>query len=129
MHIRDKSALFGEIARVLERGGLFVMHDQTGPLPKSMGPLKRQAPYYAPSLTQLIRYVENAGMRLMTWRDTTQRVLDYFSGIQALLTSSDPAAAALDPKQRDYGSAALFAYTETLSSPGGRTGILIARKA
>jgi SAM-dependent methyltransferase len=128
MHIRDKAALFGEIARVLEPGGLFVMHDQTGPLPKTMLPLKRQAPYYAPSLPQLLRYVERAGLRLLTWRDTTQRVLDYFLGVHALITSSDSAARALDPQQRDHGTTALSAYIETLSGPEGRTGILVARK-
>ena len=33
-HIRDKRALFCEIARVLRPGGLLVMHDQMGPLPR-----------------------------------------------------------------------------------------------
>ena len=43
MHIRDKAALFAEIARVLRPGGLLVMHEQTGPLPKEMRPVTRQA--------------------------------------------------------------------------------------
>ena len=49
MHVRDKRALFGEITRVLQPNGLLVMHEQTGPLPPSMHPLTRQAPYIAPS--------------------------------------------------------------------------------
>jgi ubiquinone/menaquinone biosynthesis C-methylase UbiE len=53
MHIRDKQALFAEIARVLSPDGLLVMHDQTRPLPKAMRPVMRQAPYIAPSLPQL----------------------------------------------------------------------------
>jgi ubiquinone/menaquinone biosynthesis C-methylase UbiE len=128
IHIRDKTALFGEIARVLERGGRFVMHDQTGPLPKVMLPLKRRAPYYAPSLPQLIRHVEGAGLRLLTWRDTTEPVLDYFLGILARFGTSDTDARPTDPEQRDFGIALLQAYVETLSGRDGRTGILVAAK-
>ncbi len=90
MHIRDKQALFGEIARVLKPGGLLVMHEQTGPLPKAMLPVRRLAPYIAPSFPQLIRYVEGAGLRVLTWRDTTDIVLDYFVRMRALL--GDPQA-------------------------------------
>jgi len=128
IHIRHKSALFGEIARVLEPGGLFVMHDQTGPLPQAMTPVTEQAPYYAPALPRLVRYVEDAGMRLLTWRDTTPRVLDFFVGLRSLVESSEPATRALDPEQRDHGAAVLSGYIETLSGPDGRTGILLARK-
>jgi SAM-dependent methyltransferase len=85
MHIRAKRALFGEIARVLEPGGLLVMHDQTGPLPSAMRPVMRMAPYIAPPLPQLVRYVEDSGMRMLTWRDTTDRVVEYFVGMRALL--------------------------------------------
>ena len=48
MHVRDKRALFGEITRVLQPNGLLVMHEQTGPLPPSIHPLTRQAPYIRP---------------------------------------------------------------------------------
>ena len=85
MHIRDKQALFGEIARVLRPDGLLVMHEQMGPLPKAMLPVRRRAPYIAPSFPQLIRYVEGAGLRVLTWRDTTDIVLDYFVRMRALL--------------------------------------------
>jgi SAM-dependent methyltransferase len=44
IHRRDKSALFGEIGRVLRPAGLLVMHDQMGPLPKAMAPATRNAP-------------------------------------------------------------------------------------
>src|SRR4051794_23159157 len=83
IHVRDKAAMFAEIARVLRRGGLLVMHDQMGPLAKAMAPATRHAPFVAPSLPQLIRYVEAAGLRLMTWQDSTARIVDSFQQIQA----------------------------------------------
>jgi ubiquinone/menaquinone biosynthesis C-methylase UbiE len=117
MHIRDKRTLFAEIARVLRPGGLLVMHEQTGPLPKAMQPVMRQAPYLAPSLPQLIRYVEGAGLRLLTWRDTTEPVLDHFLGLRSMLTDdAHPMSALLD------------GYIETLANLGGRTGILVAKR-
>jgi SAM-dependent methyltransferase len=129
IHIRAKQALFAEIARVVRPGGLLVMHDQTGPLPSAMQPLKRHAPYIAPSLPQLVRLVEGAGLRVLTWRDTTGRVLEYFLGIQAMLTEASRAVAtALEPVGRDRGAALLAAYIETFKHPGGRTGILIASR-
>jgi ubiquinone/menaquinone biosynthesis C-methylase UbiE len=122
IHIRDKQALFGELARVLRPGGLLVMHDQTGPLPPAAQfPAKRQAPYVAPSLVQLIRHVENAGMRMLTWRDSTDRVLDYFRGLRALLPDGPDGEGV-------PGRALLEGYIETLANLGGRTGLLIARR-
>jgi ubiquinone/menaquinone biosynthesis C-methylase UbiE len=115
MHVRDKRALFEEIARVLRPGGLLVMHEQTGPLPRAMMPAMRQAPYIAPSLPQLIRYVEGAGLRMLTWRDTTARVLEYFQRIRAMLGDT-PAPPILD------------GYLDTFADHGGRTGILVARR-
>jgi SAM-dependent methyltransferase len=130
IHIRNKHALFGEIARVLVPGGLLVMHEQTGPLPNAnIFPAKRQAPYIAPSLPQLIRYVESAGLRMLTWRDTSDRVIDYFQGIVTMLTSgSEPAANALDSDVRDTGTAILNGYIEALTNHGGRTGVLVATR-
>ena len=124
MHIRDKAALFAEIARVLRPDGLLVMHEQTGPLPKAMRPVTRQAPYIAPSLPQLLRYVEGAGLRVLTWRDSTQYVLDYFLGLRALLADAPSSDASGD--QRAQGAVVLDAYIETLQRLGGRTGTLIA---
>jgi SAM-dependent methyltransferase len=129
IHVRDKQALFGEIARVLQPGGLLVMHDQTGPLPKAMLPVKRQAPYIAPSLPQLVRYVEQAGMRLLAWRDTTDRVVEYFVGIRSMLESaSDSTTQALPTDQRQRSHAVLDGYIETLANLGGRTGVLVAKR-
>jgi ubiquinone/menaquinone biosynthesis C-methylase UbiE len=129
IHTRAKQALFAEIARVLRPGGLLVMHDQTGPLPPAMRPLKRQAPYIAPSLPQLVRVVEGAGLRVLTWRDTTGRVLEYFVGLQAMLTeTSREVSTALGPSGHDRAAALLAAYIETLGNLGGRTGILIASR-
>ena len=123
IHIRNKQALFGEIARVLQPNGLLVMHEQTGPLPPSMRPLMLQAPYIALSLPQLIRYIETAGLRLLTWRDTTPVVIDYFLTMRDLvLEDSEPR----DPRRRT-GIPLLDAYLETLAERGGRTGMLIAR--
>lgn len=127
IHIREKRALFGEIARVLGPGGLLVMHEQTGPLPNaSVFPAKRQAPYIAPSLPQLIRDIESAGLRVLTWRDTTDRVIDYFQGIVAMLTKSGEPVS--DRKMRGHGSAVLNGYVEALTNCGSRTGILVAKR-
>jgi SAM-dependent methyltransferase len=124
MHIRDKRALFVEIARVLQPDGLMVMHEQPGPLPPAMRPVIRQAPYIAPPLPQLIRYVENAGLRMLTWRDTTNVVLDYFLNMRdLLLRASEPV-----DSRRETGVPILDGYIETLAHLGGRTGVLIARR-
>jgi ubiquinone/menaquinone biosynthesis C-methylase UbiE len=124
MHIRNKRALFAEIARVLQPDGLMVMHDQTGPLPPAMRPVMRQAPYIAPSLPQLIRYIEDSGLRMLTWRDSTEIVLDYFLNMRNLvLETSEPRSS-----QRETGIPILDGYIETLARDGGRTGILIARR-
>jgi SAM-dependent methyltransferase len=129
MHIRDKQALFGEIARVLRPDGLLVMHEQTGPLPKAMLPVRRRAPYIAPSFPQLIRYVEGAGLRVLTWRDTTHIVLDYFVRMRALLGDQSEAVPAVAARrQRDVGLTVLDGYLETLANLGGRTGILVAKR-
>jgi ubiquinone/menaquinone biosynthesis C-methylase UbiE len=130
IHIRAKQALFAEIVRVLRPRGLLVMHDQTGPLPPAMRPLERQAPYIAPSLPQLVRLTEGAGLRVLSWHDTTDRVLEYFVGLQAMLTqTSGEVSTALGPSGHDRGAALLAAYIETLGDPGGRTGILIASRS
>jgi SAM-dependent methyltransferase len=129
MHIRDKKALFAEIARVLRPGGLFVMHEQTAPIPEVMRPITRQAPYIAPSLPQLIRYVDGSGLRVLTWRDTTARVVEYFEGMRAALEKA-PLPPRGDPGRamREHGSAVVHGYIEALANLGGRTGILAARR-
>jgi ubiquinone/menaquinone biosynthesis C-methylase UbiE len=125
IHIRNKRVLFGEIARVLRPGGLLVMHEQTGPLPRAMGPVMREAPYIAPSLPQLIRYIEDAGLRMLTWRDTTSMAIDYFVGIRDLLVA-DFADAESHVKT---GIPLLDGYLETFAELDGRTGVLVARCA
>ena len=128
MHIRDKHALFAEIARVLEPGGLLVMHEQTGPLPAAMRPVVRQAPYIAPSLPQLIRYVERAGLRLMTWRDTTHLVLEYFVDMREMLGGAEGVDSKSERGGLDHGRKILDGYIQALANDGGRTGALIARR-
>ncbi len=124
IHIRDKRALFGEIARVLRPGGLLVMHDQMGPLPQAMRPMTRRVPYIAPSLPQLLRYVDGAGLRVLTWRDTTHHVLDYFDPMKTALSK----AQAGGDGAASWWKAAVDGYVETLANLGGRTGILTARR-
>ena len=129
IHVPDKPALFTEVARVLRPGGLLVMHDQTGPLPKEMAPVTREAPFIAPSLPQLIRYVEGAGLRVLDWRDTSPRVLAYWHQIKA--SQEQRAAAAPDgnvPSWRERMIAMADAYITTLADLGGRTGVLIATR-
>jgi MPBQ/MSBQ methyltransferase len=125
MHIEDKKALFGEIARVLRPGGMLVMHEQLAPLPKVLEPITRQAPWIAPTLPQLIRYADDSGLRVLTWRDTTPRIVEYFQRIKASLQSApSPGDQAPQP-----GLTVVDGYIETLSKLGGRTGILTARRA
>jgi sarcosine/dimethylglycine N-methyltransferase len=124
VHIRDKRTLFQEIARVLRPEGLLVMHDQLGPLPRSMRPAMRQAPYVAPSLPRLVRVLEDSGLRVLTWRDTTSIALDYFRRMRELvLRTQEPP----DPRGKT-GVAILDGYYETFSGRDGRTGVLVARR-
>ena len=129
IHVRDKAALFGEIARVLRPGGLLVLHDQMGPLPRAMSPAKQAAPYVAPSLTQLIRLVEKAGFRLELWRDTTPEVLAFFHNRRQLAATFNVSPIDGPAEQgAQKGLALLAGYIKTLEGPAGRTGILIARR-
>src|SRR5215472_9141731 len=127
IHIANKAALFGELARVVHADGLLVLHDQLGPLPPAMRPAIRRAPYIAPPLPQLVRYVEGAGFRVLTWRDTTATVLTYMQGRRADLWQGmerGPHAA----RRRQRRLAIITAYIEALGQQGSRTGVLIARR-
>jgi ubiquinone/menaquinone biosynthesis C-methylase UbiE len=124
IHIRDKRALFREIARVLRLGGLLVMHEQTGPLPRAMSPVIREAPYFAPSLPRLIDYIEDAGLRVLTWRDTTRFAVDYFQSMRDLLLGEGQTPES-DGKT---GIPILDGYLETFAELDGRTGLLVASR-
>jgi ubiquinone/menaquinone biosynthesis C-methylase UbiE len=115
VHVRDKRALLREIARVLQPGGLLVLHDQMGPLTRAMLPVTRSAPWFAPPLTQLVNRAEQAGLRLLLWQDTTQLVRGFFHEIRDRLGSAPLPAL-------------LGAYLKTLDGPAGRTGLLIAQR-
>ena len=128
IHVRDKAAMFAEIARVLRPGGLFVMHDQMGPLAKAMAPATRHAPFVAPSLPQLIRYAEAAGLRLMTWQDSTARIVDYFQQIRARLGPPDAQREHEARSWRTWIRITADAYLATLDKLGGRTGIVLAER-
>jgi ubiquinone/menaquinone biosynthesis C-methylase UbiE len=124
MHIRNKRALFAEIARVLRPDRLMVMHEQTGPLPTAMRPATRQAPYIAPSLPQLLRYIEDAGLRILTWRDTTSIVIEFFLKMRNQVLNAPES----QDSRRKTGIPILDGYIETLAHLGGRTGAVIARR-
>jgi ubiquinone/menaquinone biosynthesis C-methylase UbiE len=127
IHIANKAALFGELARVVQGDGLLVLHDQLGPLPPAMRPATRRAPYIAPALPQLVRSVEGAGFRVLTWRDTTATVLTYMQGRRAdLLQGMERGLHAARRRQRRL--AIITAYIEALGQQGSRTGVLIARR-
>jgi SAM-dependent methyltransferase len=128
IHIANKAALFGELARVVHGDGLLVLHDQLGPLPPAMRPVTRRAPYIAPSLPQLVRYVERAGYRVLTWRDTTDTVLTYMQGRRAELLPGVERGTPAARRRRQRRLAMLTAYLEALGQQGSRTGLLIARR-
>jgi len=128
IHIANKAALFGELARVVKPAGLLVLHDQPGPLPPAMRPVTRRAPYIAPTLPQLVRYVERAGFRVLTWRDTTDTVLMYMQGRRADLVQGVERGPRAAQRRRQRRLAMLTAYMEALGTQGSRTGLLIARR-
>ena len=127
VHIRAKAALFGEIARVLRAGGMLILHDQPGPLPKAMAPLTRRAPYHAPSLPHLVRCVEDAGLRVIEWRETTELVRGQLAERLAFHESRPASGDGASRRRHERRIARLAAYVEALSGEG-RTGVLIARK-
>jgi ubiquinone/menaquinone biosynthesis C-methylase UbiE len=126
IHVRNKPALFAELARVVRSGGLLVLHDQLGPLSVAMRPAKRAAPYVALSLPQMIRVVEAAGFRVEVWRDTTTHTLAWFHHLRERLAARAPSGG--DDDSGPLGHAVLDGYIETLEGPDGRTGILVARR-
>jgi SAM-dependent methyltransferase len=128
IHIANKAALFGELARVVQVDGLLVLHDQPGPLPPAMRPVTRRAPYIAPTLPQLVRYVEGAGFRVLTWRDTTETVLTYLQGRREELLQGVERGTHAARHRRQRRLALLTAYLEALGQQGSRTGLLIARR-
>jgi SAM-dependent methyltransferase len=129
IHVRDKRVLFAELARVLAPGGFLVMHDQAGPLPPAMRSVTRGAPFIAPTLPQLIRHVEGAGLRVIDWQDTSADVVEYFRPVKARF--EDKAASTDDGERRqryEHIVAQANAYITTLAELGGRTGALIAER-
>ena len=127
IHVRDKRRLFSELVRVLRRCGLVVVHEQMGPLPPSMLPVRRRAPYVAPSFKQFTRIVEDAGLRVRLWEDTTAMVLAEFHRRRDVLSSIDLSSLRGDAAMAARrGHRLLEGYIETLESPAGRTGTMLA---
>src|SRR5262245_16023923 len=118
IHIANKAALFGEVARVVKTAGLLVLHDQPGPLPPAMRPVTRRAPYSAPTLPQLVRYVEGAGYRVLTWRDTTETVLTHMQGRREELLQGVERGTRAARQRRQRRLANLTAHQEALGQPG-----------
>jgi SAM-dependent methyltransferase len=129
IHVRDKHALFAELARALRPGGLLVMHDQTGPLPIAMRQVTSEIPFIAPSLPQLIRQVEGAGLRTLSWQDSSAQVAQHFFQIKARFEQR-AARSGRSERSASYDRfvAIADAYIATLTELGGRTGILIAQR-
>jgi len=127
IHIRDKNALFREISRVLRPDGLLLMHEQPGPLPATMRAATRRAPYIAPPLPRLLRHIEDAQLRLLSWHDTTAHVLDYFRGLLALFPDASDSAAHATAR-RTLAFRVLDGYIKTFADHSGRTGALVARR-
>jgi SAM-dependent methyltransferase len=129
IHVADKRALFMEVARVLRPRGLFVMHDQTGPLPAAMEPVMHGAPFIAPTLAELIDFLECAGLRLLRWQDSTPEVVGFFRQVQERLQRSGAARPAdRQDSWREWIESTARAYLETLTELGGRTGLFIAER-
>jgi SAM-dependent methyltransferase len=133
IHVREKSKLFAELARVLAKGGLLVLHDMPGPLPRSMAVVRRRAPYFAPRLSRLVRHLEDVGLRLLAWRETTALVLADFEQkraaleqAQAGLPSNLPAPAR---RRLTQGGQLLEGYLGALGRDGAVCGFLIARRS
>jgi ubiquinone/menaquinone biosynthesis C-methylase UbiE len=132
IHVRDKTTLFREVARVLAPGGLLVLHDMPGPLPSAMRAVTSRAPYYAPPLSQLIRHVERAGLRPLAWRDTAPLVRADFeakSVAVAKASAATPQQAPPEARRRlAQGRAALRGYLAALDTKGPGCGFLIATR-
>ena len=93
-----------------------------------MRPVTRRAPYIAPTLPQLVRYVEGAGFRVLTWRDTTDTVLAYMQGRREELLPGVERGTQAARLRRQRRLAMLTAYIEALGQQGSRTGLLIAQR-
>jgi cyclopropane fatty-acyl-phospholipid synthase-like methyltransferase len=132
IHVRAKAKLFAELTRVLAKGGLLVLHDMPGPLPRSMAVARRRAPYFAPRLSQLVRHLENAGLRLLTWRSTTTLVLADFEQKRAALEQARAGLPSDLPAQArrrlTQGRKLLQGYLDALGRDGAGCGFLIARR-
>ncbi|MBI3744106.1 MAG: methyltransferase domain-containing protein [Chloroflexi bacterium] len=127
IHIRDKGRLFAELARVLAPAGLLVMHDQPGPLPPSMRPVMRRAPYIAPTLPQLIRHLQSVGLEVLTWRATTPlAVQDLKNKMEARQKAQ--ATGSVSPARLKHSLAAGLGYIKALEKEGSQSGFFIARR-
>ena len=73
-----------------------------------------------------MRYVEGAGYRVLTWRDTTDLVLPYMQGRREELRQGMERGIHAARRQRRL--ATITAYIEALGQQGSRTGVLIARR-
>lgn len=94
MNIRDKPKLYAEAHRVLKPGGRFALYDV---LQGAGGPVHFPVPWARePSISHLAtpddlrRLLEEAGFRILDWRDTTAEGRDWFIEIVRRMKASGP---------------------------------------
>ncbi len=107
-----------------------MLHDQWGPLPPAIRPVMRRAPYFAPTLGQLLRNLEKAGFRLLAWQDTTAHVLAYMRELQDGQLEQRLKSAATATDRGRYQQLLFYrkVYVEALGTQGSRTGVLVAER-
>ena len=75
-----------------------------------------------------MRSVEEAGFRVLTWRDTTNTVLTSMQGRRVELLQGVERGTRTARRRRQRRLAMLTAYLEALGEQESRTGLLIARR-
>ncbi len=94
-----------------------------------MRTVMRRAPYFSPTLRQLLGHLERAGFRLLAWQDTTAQTLAYMQ--ERGNGRSVPQVNSVTAADRSRFQRALQlrdAYVNALKIQGSRTAVLVARR-
>jgi SAM-dependent methyltransferase len=87
MNINDKTQLYSEMFRVLKPGGHLAIYDvMAGPGGEVYFPVpwaRDSSISFLATEDELRRYLETAGFRIMSWRDTTETGLAWFAAKSA----------------------------------------------